>query len=136
MRYVFDTNVIVSALLFTHGKPAQAFEYALRNGEILLSRDCLKELKEVLGRKKFDRYITDERRQEFLRTLVKLTVRVEIIENVVECRDSKDDKFLELALNGEAQYIVSGDQDLLILHPFQNVNIVSVEEFLRIVNLG
>lgn len=134
MRYVFDTNVIVSALLSENGKPAQAFQYALMNGEVLLSRDSLKELKEVLGRKKFDRYVTSERRKEFLETLVKLVVLVEIIESVDECRDSKDDKFLELALNGKAQYIISGDDDLLVLHPFRNVNIITVEGFLRMVN--
>jgi uncharacterized protein len=134
VRYVFDTNVIVSALLFVNGKPAQAFQYALTNGEVLLSRDSLKELNEVLGRKKFDRYVTRERRKEFLETLVKLAVLVEIIESVAECRDSKDDKFLELALNGKAQYIISGDDDLLVLHPFQNVNIITVKGFLRMIN--
>jgi uncharacterized protein len=65
---------------------------------------------------------------------VKLAVLVEIIESVAECRDSKDDKFLELAINGKAQYIVSGDGDLLVLHPFRTVNIITVEEFLRVIN--
>lgn len=134
MRYVFDTNVIVSALLSENGKPAQVFRYALTYGEVLLSRDALRELNEVLGRKKFDRFITSERRKEFLETLVKLTVLVEIIESVTECRDSKDDKFLELALNGEAKYIISGDKDLLVLHPFRDINIITVEDFLRIIN--
>ena len=134
MRYVFDTNVMVSALLSETGKPAQAFRYAITNGKILLSRDALRELNEVLGRKKFARYITGERRKEFLETLVKLAVLVEIIENVAACRDSKDDKFLELALNGDAQYIISGDRDLLTLHPFRNVNIITVEAFLRMIN--
>jgi len=129
------TAIIVSALLSENGKPAQAFRYALTHGEVLLSRDSLKELNEVLGRKKFDRFIKSERRGEFLKTLVKLAVLVEIIENISECRDPKDDKFLELALNGKAQYIISGDADLLVLHPFRNVSIVKAEEFLKIVEL-
>jgi putative PIN family toxin of toxin-antitoxin system len=136
VRCVFDTNVIVSALLSENGKPAQAFQYALKNGKILLSRDSLKELNEVLGRKKFDRYITSERRKDFLRTFVSLAVLVEIVETVAECRDSKDNKFLELAINGNAQYIVSGDEDLLVLHPCRTVNIVTVEQFLRMINLN
>ncbi len=53
VRYVFDTNVIISALLFENGKPAQAFRYALANGEVLLSLDLLEELNEVLGRERF-----------------------------------------------------------------------------------
>lgn len=131
VRYVFDTNVIISALLFENGKPAQAFQYALANGEVLLSLDLLEELNEVLGREKFNRYVTNEEREEFLEALVERTVLIEIVENVQECRDPKDDKVLELALNGEAQYIISGDKDLLVLHPFRNVTVITVEEFLK-----
>lgn len=52
-RYVFDTNVMVSALLFDQSKPAQAFNLALEQGDILLSHSVLKELIEVLGQKYF-----------------------------------------------------------------------------------
>ncbi|MGF1541986.1 MAG: putative toxin-antitoxin system toxin component, PIN family [Pleurocapsa sp.] len=103
LRYVFDTNVIISALLFENSKPAQAFQYALANGEVLLSLDLLEELNEVLGRKKFNKYVTNEEREEFLETLIERAVLIEILENVQECRDPKDDKVLELAINGDAQ---------------------------------
>lgn len=46
------------------------------------------------------------------------------------CRDPKDNKYLELAVNGQAESIITGDQDLLILHPFQSINIVTVNDFL------
>lgn len=131
VRYVFDTNVIVSALLFENSKPAQALRYALANGEVLLSLDLLEELNEVLGREKFNRYVTSEEREEFLAALVERAVLVEITENVQECRDPKDDKVLELALNGEAQYIISGDRDLLVLHPFHDVLVITADEFLQ-----
>ncbi|MGV0028512.1 putative toxin-antitoxin system toxin component, PIN family [Phormidesmis priestleyi] len=131
MRYVFDTNVIVSALLFENSKPAQALRYALANGEMLLSLDLLEELNEVLGRKRFNRYVTSEEREEFLEALVERAVLVEITESVQECRDPKDDKVLELALNGEAQYIISGDRDLLVLHQFRDVVVITADEFLR-----
>lgn len=131
MRYVFDTNVIVSALLFENGKPAQSLRYALANGEVLLSLDLLEELNEVLGRERFNRYLTSEEREEFLEALVERAVLVEITENVQECRDPKDDKVLELAMNGEAQYIISGDRDLLVLHPFRDVLVITADEFLK-----
>lgn len=131
VRYVFDTNVIVSALLFENGKPAQALRYALTNGVLLLSLNVLEELNEVLGRERFNRYLTREEREEFLQALVERAVLIEIIEAVQECRDPKDDKFLELALNGQAQYIISGDQDLLVLNPFRNVIVITADEFLR-----
>ena len=131
VRYVFDTNVIISALLFENSKPAQAFQYALVNGKVLLSLDLLEELNEVLGRKKFNKYVTNEEREEFLEALIERAVLIEIVENVQECRDPKDDKVLELALNGEAQYIITGDRDLLVLNPFRNVRVITVEDFLK-----
>jgi putative PIN family toxin of toxin-antitoxin system len=131
MRYVFDTNVIVSALLFNSSKPAQALRYALENGELLLSLDLLEELNEVLERERFSRYVTSEEREEFLDVLVERAALVEIVETVEECRDRKDDKLLELALNGQAQYIITGDRDLLVLHPFRAVAVITVDAFLR-----
>jgi uncharacterized protein len=132
VRYVFDTNVIVSALVFGSGNPSQALRYALNEGEILLSLDLLDELRDVLGRPKFDRFITREERDEFLTALVTRATLVEMIEKIQGCRDPKDDKVLELAVNGQAEYIVSGDQDLLVLNPFRQVSIITPEEFVRI----
>lgn len=131
VRYIFDTNVIISALLFEEGKPAQALRAALANGEVLLSLDLLEELNEVLGRERFNRYVTSEEREEFLEAIVERAVLIEVVENVQECRDPKDDKVLELALNGKAQYIINGDKDLLVLHLFRGVGVVTAEEFLR-----
>ena len=133
MRYVLDTNVIVSALLFENGKPAHALRHALANGEVLLSLELLEELNEVLGRERFNRYVTSEEREEFLGVLVERAVLVEITKNVQECRDPKDDKVLELALNGEAHCIISGDRDLLVLHPFRGVVVTTADEFLRMI---
>ena len=131
VRYVFDTNVIISALLFENSKPTQAFQYVLANGEVLLSLDLLEELNEVLGGKKFSKYVTNEEKEEFLETLIERAVLIEIVENVQECRDPKDDKVLELAVNGNAQYIITGDRDLLVLNPFRNVRVFTVEDFLK-----
>jgi putative PIN family toxin of toxin-antitoxin system len=129
VRCVFDTNVLISALLLENSKPAQAFRYALANGEVLLSLDLLEELDEVLGRKRLNRYLTTEEREEFLEASIERAVLVEITEKVQECRDPKDD--LELGLNGQAQSIISGDQDLLVLHPFREVVVISPDEFLK-----
>jgi len=125
--------VIVSSLLFVTGNPSKAFRYALQHGEVLLSLELLEELSEVLVREKFDRFVTREERDEFLETFVERAMLTEIVETVQECRDPKDDKILELALNGQAEYIVSGDKDLLVLNPFRGVKIVTAEEFLRTV---
>ena len=55
---------------------------------------------------------------------------VAIKESIDICRDPKDNKFLELAVSGEADFIVSGDQDLLVLNPFRNIEIVTANDFL------
>lgn len=130
VRYVFDTNVIISALLFENSKPAQALQYALTTGVILLSLELLEELNEVLGRERFNLYVTNEEREEFLEVLIERAVLVEITENIQECRDSKDNKILELALSGKAQYIISGDRDMLTLNPFREALILTADEFL------
>lgn len=78
----------------------------------------------------FDRYIDEEDRLKFLSLLIKEATLIEIDETIKECRDPKDDKFLELAVNGNANIIVSGDKDLQVLHPFRNIPILSPREFL------
>ena len=129
-RCVFDTNVLVSALLLDAGNPAQAFFTVLRDGEVIVSADVISEVSEVLGRKKFRRYVTEDQRERFLQGLLREATLVEIQETVQACRDPKDDKFLELAVNGGADCIVSGDEDLLVLRSFRGVDILSPSDFL------
>jgi len=96
-KFVFDTNVIISALLMKKSTARTALDNARKSGVILLSVDTIEELHDVLSRSDFDRYVDEEDRLKFLALLVKEGKLVEITENVKECRDPKDDKFLELA---------------------------------------
>jgi len=129
--YVFDTNVIVSALLYEQSIPAQAFRAALNRGEILLSRPVLKELNEVLTREKLKPYLLPEERERFIIALLNESTFIDIKESIRACRDPKDDKILEFAVNGGAVCIVSGDEDLLILSPFREIPIIKPDEFLN-----
>ena len=97
----------------------------------MLSFEAIEELYDVLGRHAFDRYIDEEDRLQFLTILVKESTLVEIKERISECRDPTDDKFLELAVNGKADFIISGDGDLQVLNPFRKVKIVSPRAFLE-----
>lgn len=133
LRFVFDTNVVISALLLRNSKPGQAFQYALRTGKILLSAEIIEELSKVLSRKKFDRYVTSDEREEFLEILLERATLVEPVERVLMCRDPKNNKFFEIALSGEASFIISGDEDLLELNPFGEIRILNPEEFLQII---
>ncbi len=129
-RFVLDTNVIISALLLKHSTARQAFDHALSKGEILISSATLAELHEVLQRKAFDRYITERERAEFLIAFVRETLLIDVKHQVNVCRDPRDNKFLALALSGRATCIVSGDKDLLALHPFQGIPILTPRQFL------
>ncbi|MFH0823538.1 MAG: putative toxin-antitoxin system toxin component, PIN family [Pseudomonadota bacterium] len=130
-RYVFDTNTLVSALLFERSKPGQALFRALERGEILVSASTLEELVEVLQRRKFERYVTASEREEFVEAFVARATLMEPIEEVRVCRDGKDDKFLDLAITGGAECIISGDNDLRSLNPFRGISIITAAEFLE-----
>jgi len=70
LRLVFDTNIIISALLFDGSKPSKAFDIGINQGVLLFSLPTLAELEEVLWRNKFDRYISHEERKRFLTSLI------------------------------------------------------------------
>lgn len=89
------------------------------------------ELKRVLLRPKFDRYLGREGRALFVAQLESVAEMVPMIQVVHECRDPKDDKFLEVALNGQADVIVTGDADLLRMHPWRGIAILSPGNFAK-----
>ncbi|MBM3127467.1 MAG: putative toxin-antitoxin system toxin component, PIN family [Chloroflexi bacterium] len=130
LRFVFDTSAIVSAVLLKHSVVRQAFDKAVAQGKLLVSQATIDEVNEVLRRKGFDKYVLEEERIEFVTALVRDAALVEITEQVRACRDPKDDKFLELAVCGNVACIVSGDDDLISLHPFQGIPIVTPRQFL------
>ena len=131
MRCVVDTNVIVSASVFSLSVPSQAVRRVLVEGALLFSESTMDELKDVLFRSKFDRYVSREQRALFVAQLSAAAEFVSIIQLVRECRDPKDDKFLEVALNGRADVIISGDTDLLALHPWREIEILSPIDYLK-----
>ena len=129
-RYVFDTGVLVGAALFSDSVPGRAMREALCRGRLLLSQATAEEVAEVLSRSKFDRYVSGPTRKRFLAALVREAVVVEPDQSFAACRDHKDDKFLELAVCGKASALIAGDKDLLVLHPFRGIPIVTPAAFL------
>ncbi len=131
LRIVVDTNALVSRLLLPSSVHGQAVRKAVDDSILLVSEATMNELADVLARPKFDRYISLEDRQQFLRLLGRVAEFVPITYPVRECRDLKDDKFLEVALNGKADLIVTGDADLLALHPWRDIAILSLTNYLK-----
>lgn len=115
IRLVLDTNTLISRMLLPHGVAGRAVDKALAEGVLLVSEETIEELARVISRPKFDRYVSLEDRRQFLRLLGGIARVVPIVHRIAVCRDPKDDIFLHVALNGEAQTLITGDQDLLVL---------------------
>jgi putative PIN family toxin of toxin-antitoxin system len=130
-RIVIDTDTLISRLLLPESLPGQAICKAVDIGHVLISEATMLELIQVLGRPQFDRYSSIENRRDFLRALGRIAEFVSVHYAIHACRDPKDDKFLELAVNGETQVIITGDVDLLALHPFRGVAISAPSEYLK-----
>jgi uncharacterized protein len=128
-HYVLDTNVVVSALLFPDSVPGQAFFFAVQHGEILVSSETIEEVASVLRRKQFERYVPPDERERFLATLIRHAILLEPTKRIRGCRDAGDDKWLEIAIAGNADRIISGDRDLLEMKTFRGIPIVSPAQF-------
>jgi uncharacterized protein len=133
MRVVVDTGVLVSALIQPRGTIGDVLR-ALRNGRfiIIYSTDMIVEVIDVLGRPKIQaKYHIQPDDITALINLVRL--RGELVapkRTVTACRDPKDNKFLEAALAGMADVIVTGDDDLLVLNPFEGIDILRPAELI------
>lgn len=130
-RLVVDTNVFASAIIFPRSVPRQVVDHALDHGVVIFSEATMSELAEVLSRSKFDSFVSRAERELFLAQIESAAEFVPVIQLVRACRDPKDDKFLEVALNGRADAIITGDADLLEMHPWRDVAILSPAEYLK-----
>jgi len=129
-RYVFDVNTRVSAFLFPDSKPGKALEHVLIGHDLDRKLDLAEEATEVMRREKSDRYIAKERREALLVGTIKSSVFIQTSTSISACRDPDDNRVLELAVDGGAVAIVSGDADLLVLRPFLGISILNPRDFL------
>jgi putative PIN family toxin of toxin-antitoxin system len=130
-RVVIDTNVLISSLFFTHTTPARAVEKAVTSAQLVATTETLSELIGTVLLPKFDRYVRRERREALLQRVASVVEIVEVLQHVRASRDPKDDKFLEAAVNGRGDVLVTGDRDLLDLNPFRRIAIVTPAEYLN-----
>jgi putative PIN family toxin of toxin-antitoxin system len=129
MRLVLDTNVLVSSILSPASISAKILNWGEDNGVILYSTATLTEVLSVLGRSKFSKYIDHDDIDGLSIRIKTVWLFVEILNQVQLCRDPKDDKFIDLALNGEASHLITGDSDLLVLNPIQNTLVIKPRTF-------
>lgn len=129
---VFDASTVVSAALKANSVPEQALLRAEEGDIFALSAAVDAEIAGVLGRPKFARVVPLERREGVLDILRRAAVWFEPTERVVDCRDAKDNKYLELALAAGVEIIVSSDYDLITLNPWRGVRILRPIDYLAL----
>ena len=131
--FVFDTNILISAFILPDSNARKALNKARQNGQLVISRETANEFTNVLIRPKFDKYLPLEERLEVIDDFISLAYAIQPKTTITICRDPKDNKFLELAFDASAKCIVTGDQDLLVLHPFGDIPIMTPFDFLSCV---
>ena len=136
-RVVFDTSTLVGAMLRPVSVPRQALFVAVNWYQICVTHASLNELHEVVQRPKFERYLSLSQRLAFVELVSQYSLIVEVDKQSMQasenaCRDPKDEQFLALALSIEAVALVSSDNDLLTLHPWKNLAIITPAAFLQL----
>jgi putative PIN family toxin of toxin-antitoxin system len=127
-RIVFDTSSLIPVCLHPDREPAQIFRQAILYHDVFTSHEALVELLAVLSRSKFDAWRPLGQRLAWATLYKSAVTLVEVTERVLDCRDAKDNKFLELALAAKADILVSSDVHLLELNPYRNIPIVGLQE--------
>ena len=128
-RVVFDTSSLIPPCLNPDREPAQIFRRALQEHDVFTSAEAFNELASVLSRDKFNAWRPLEHRMMWVRLFREAVIFVEADTVVTECRDPKDNKFLELAFSAKADVLVASDIHLLELHPFRGVQILQLTDF-------
>lgn len=128
-RIVIDTSLAISAAILPNSISAKAFSLALKNFQLVASDSTLAELVDVIYRPKFDKYLSDEARLEFLALYAQSSGIVSVTSVIADCIDPKDNQFLALAIDAGASLILSGDPHLTGMNPYRDIAIVGPKYF-------
>ena len=129
-KVIFDTNIWISYLI---GKQMGGLTELLISGkiELVLCGQLRIELIKVTSRRKFRRYFSEQKVNELLRLMDFLGTDYEVVEYPTICRDSKDNFLLGLIISSQADFLVTGDQDLLECNPFKGAEIIEANQILK-----
>lgn len=130
-RIVVDTNLAISAAILKNSISNKAFSLALNNFQLVSSESTLVELIDVIYRPKFNKYLTDEARLEFLALVAQASEIVHVTSVITDCADPKDNQFLSLAVDAGASIILSGDPHLTDMNPYRGIKIIGPKEFVE-----
>ena len=129
--FIFDTSVVLQAMLSRRSLAFDALRKADNQGIVVVSDATLLELEEKMYLSKFDKYQSKANRMIFFRAYSLMALNLKPTVEIIACRDPKDDMFLSLAVTANVDCIVTRDEDLLVLHPFENIPILNITDFKR-----
>lgn len=129
-RVVIDTNLWISFLIT---KDFMKFDEIIfsRQGILVFSQELLDEFLEVARRTKFMRFFSTSDIEDILETIDEYADFVKIQTKIEVCRNPKDNFLLSLSIDGNADYLLTGDKDLLDLTKFGETTIVTISDFLQ-----
>jgi len=130
MKILIDTNIWISVFI---NKDFQSFIKKIleNNIKIISSLRQIEEISNVLARPKFTGHINKNLVEEFLVLFLKTVDVIESKIKINDCRDEKDNFILETAVSGKANFIVTEDNDLLVLNPYKDLKIITVNGFYK-----
>lgn len=133
MRLILDTNLWISFLISS--KYDRLDELLLnRECKLLFSQELLEEFVAVAKRPKLRKYISRDELEDLLETIDEVAEFVSVTSEILECRDPKDNFLLSLAVDGKADYLLTGDKDLLMLNKIGETQIRTISEFFDVIN--
>jgi putative PIN family toxin of toxin-antitoxin system len=130
-RIILDTNLWISFLIT---KDIFKLDNRIFTGETILifSQELLHEFITVVSRPKFRKYFSQEDTIEILDIIDQQAEFVEVTSDIKKCRDEKDNFLLSLAVDGNADFLITGDQDLLELKEIEKTQIITVNQYLKV----
>jgi putative PIN family toxin of toxin-antitoxin system len=132
-KVVVDTNIFISAFLGSKNAKLIVRDIFTDQYLLIISHEQLQEIKTVLQRPKFGKYIHPHELDELLNLLSLKTIVPSNYGSINDCRDAKDNMILEAAVYGNVDFIITGDEDLLTLHPYRWIKILSQTAFIKLI---
>ena len=131
-RIVVDTNIFVSAFLGSVNAKRLLKDVFNGKYQLIMTLEQLREIKLVFNRQKFRKYISLEQVEDLIELLSLIISMPIVYEKIKDCRDPKDNMILEAAVYGDVKYIITGDEDLLVMHPYRWIHIIKLNDFLNL----
>lgn len=133
MRLILDTNLWISFLISSKYEKLDELLFN-QKCKLLFSQELLEEFVAVAKRPKLRKYISRDELEDILETIDEVAEFVNVTSEISECRDPKDNFLLSLAVDGKADYLLTGDKDLLVLKKIEETEIRTISEFFDIVD--